>query len=186
MALFNVPTAENSTAIQYVMNTSTGAWCRFEGWNANCFEVFNDDLYFGGNGVVYKAWDGLNDNTSNINYEMKTAFDYLDSRSSLKRYTMLRPLLATDASISPSIELCVDFEDKIPTSTATFTSNSGSEWDTTDWDVGDWAGDPAINKQWYSAQGVGYCASTKIRGGVKDIQVYLNAIDYQYEGGGSI
>ena len=46
--LFNVPTVEGEQAEQHVVNVLTGAWCRFTGMNAVCWEVFNDDLYFGG------------------------------------------------------------------------------------------------------------------------------------------
>jgi hypothetical protein len=41
------------------MNTINGSWWKFTGWSANCFELFGDELYYGGNGTVYKAWQGL-------------------------------------------------------------------------------------------------------------------------------
>ncbi len=47
-AILNVPTSENAAAVQCVMNTITGAWCKFVGWNMNCFAVFKDQLYAGG------------------------------------------------------------------------------------------------------------------------------------------
>lgn len=186
MVLFNVPTAENSTAIQYVMNTATGAWCRFEGWNANCFEVYNDELYFGGNGTVWKAWDGLSDNDTNITGDVKTAFDYFDQHSQSKRFTMVRPLIATDGAVNPAMEINVDFEDRVPTGTASFSAVTGATWDVSAWDVSDWAASAAVNKQWFSAQGVGNCAALRMRVGCKGIDVYLNAVDYMYEPGGAI
>jgi hypothetical protein len=45
----NVPQRPGVTQYQYVMNTITGAWCRFTKWNANCWQVKGDVLYFGGN-----------------------------------------------------------------------------------------------------------------------------------------
>src|SRR5262249_39569 len=54
--LLNVPISEGSIQYQFVMNTLTGAWCRFTGQNANCWEVWKDNLYYGTNdGVVRKA-----------------------------------------------------------------------------------------------------------------------------------
>ena len=51
--IINVPSVEDSLSHQYVMNTITGAWCKFEGWNAFCWELSGDKLYFGGeNGVL--------------------------------------------------------------------------------------------------------------------------------------
>ncbi len=68
MAILNVPTAENVSAHQYVMNTLTGAWCRFTGWDFNCFAVFNDKLYAGTNvGTVVEAWRGAIDGVTRRN-----------------------------------------------------------------------------------------------------------------------
>jgi hypothetical protein len=48
--IINVPqTSGRHTQYQYVMNTITGPGARFTGWNANCFAVMRDVLYFGGN-----------------------------------------------------------------------------------------------------------------------------------------
>jgi hypothetical protein len=46
MYIVNVPLTATQYE-QYVRNTSTGAWCRFTGWNACTFGVFADRLYFG-------------------------------------------------------------------------------------------------------------------------------------------
>ncbi len=60
--IVNVPEIEGMTQVQIVMNTVTGAWCRFEGMDANCWAVANDQLYFGGNyGTVYNAAVGFQD-----------------------------------------------------------------------------------------------------------------------------
>src|SRR6185503_31253 len=55
-AILNVPVTANSEQRQYVMNTVTGAWCRFLGENANAWEVWQDRLFYGGNaGQVVEA-----------------------------------------------------------------------------------------------------------------------------------
>lgn len=51
----NVP-VQDDLQEQYVMNTITTSWCRFTGWGAYCWETFNDNPYFGGNGFVAQAW----------------------------------------------------------------------------------------------------------------------------------
>ena len=63
--LMNVPIAVGQQQ-QYVMNNITKSWCNFTGWNANCFELFQDNPYFGGDGYVAAAWNGTVDDTSNI------------------------------------------------------------------------------------------------------------------------
>ena len=81
MLFLNVPVAVGSQQ-QYVMNTISGAWSNFTNMPANCWELWNDILYFGGNGVVYKAWNGTNDNGANIVGEALPAFNYFGSATS--------------------------------------------------------------------------------------------------------
>ena len=67
----------NTSQVQYVQNFLNGAWTQFQGWNANCFEIFNDELYFGGNnGVVTNAYQGPADLVSPIVADMQCAFNY--------------------------------------------------------------------------------------------------------------
>lgn len=63
--LLNFPTgvALDAHRYQYVMNTKTGMWCRFVGWDALCFAVFNRKLYYGLNsGQISEANNGADDN----------------------------------------------------------------------------------------------------------------------------
>jgi hypothetical protein len=65
-ALFNIPIT-STTAIQYVVNSQTGAWTKFTNQNASSWAAYNGDLYFGGQGgIVYKADTGTDDNGANI------------------------------------------------------------------------------------------------------------------------
>jgi len=111
LAILNVPVTENYAAIQYVMNTLTGAWCRFTGLNANCWAVFNDIPYFGGNDGVVRRWDsGPSDSGVAITGTMRTAFNYFGDRNHRKRYTMMRPLMTTNGeAVTPGYCVNTDF-----------------------------------------------------------------------------
>ena len=56
--IVNVPKAEDGEHEQYVMNTITKSWCRFQEWDAEDFAIFNGELYFTSGTAVYKAWSG--------------------------------------------------------------------------------------------------------------------------------
>lgn len=46
----------------FVMNTETGAWCRYTGWDVRCAVVFQHGLYFGReDGLIVEAENGGND-----------------------------------------------------------------------------------------------------------------------------
>lgn len=164
MAILNVPVVESAEQEQFVMNATTGAWCRFTGQNANCWEIFRDRAYFGDNdGVVRMADEALADEGSDIVASMRGAFNYYGVRGRLKRWTSLRPLITTNASVNPNIALNVDFGMNAPLND--LVSEGGSNvplWDLVDWDEFNWASEAEISAIWTTTSGVGYCASVRM------------------------
>lgn len=164
MALLNVPVQEGVTQHQYVANTVTGAWCRFTGINANCWEVFNDTLYFGGNsGYVGKADTGPNDNGTAITADLKTAFNYFGARGTLKRFPMIQPVIVSDGVATPAILVNTDFRDETPTSPGATTTSGALLWDAFYWDVDYWPVDVTVSQAWASSAAVGQCAAIRMR-----------------------
>lgn len=183
MLIVNVPITEGNLQEQYVMNTITKAWGRFDSWNANCFEIFNDEPYFGSNGFVGRAWNGLVDNTSNINATAKQAFNYFGQRGKLKRWTMLRPVILTNGSPGLNMSLNVDFEDSGSTAVLSYTASSGSLWDTAVWDTDVWGGGLIVQKAWQGVNGIGYCAAPRLQAASQGIEVYWASSDIVMERG---
>lgn len=186
--IFNIPTAENSISEQYVMNTITKAWCKFTGWNANTFAIFNGELYFGTAGAVYKAWTGAADvGNVNIVADGKTAFSYFGSHSQEKRFTLYRPILAVNGTLNFLTGLDVDFNDTPISGTATYSVTSGARWDVSLWDASYWAANLQIQKAWTSPQqNMGYSAAGKLKITTNALTVQWMAGDYVYEHAGVI
>ena len=191
--IVNVPVTEGEEQHQHVINTVTGSWCRFTGMNANCWSVYSDDLYFGGNdGTVYLADTGIGDttiagdeyDTANTVGEIFPAFNYFGRRGQLKRFTMARPVISTDGVVAFAHIMNTDFSDLSPTNFIVTSNTSGSAWDEAEWDEAAWAGDTVIQKGWLSSRGLGYCGSLRLRVDTNAIQVSVNSIDYVFEPGG--
>lgn len=164
-AILNVPVVENENQEQYVMNTLSGAWCRFIGQNAVCWELYNDDLFFGGNdGVVFEADTGSTDNNQTIRYDMMLAFNYFGLKGRLKRFTECRALLTTDQQVQPGIAFNVDFKDDAPITSPTTASRPGALWDSplALWDNALWAQGIISQSNWTGVSGIGYCASIRM------------------------
>lgn len=163
-AILNVPAEENDSQQQYVMNTVTGAWCRFLSMQANVWETFQDRLFFGGNnGVVYEADVGGTDDGDAIECDMMGAFNYFSARGNLKRWSMIRPILTTDGTVSPGVALNVDFADNANISVPDSSITPGAQWDVALWDVAVW---PETNRtigDWTTVAGIGYCASIRTK-----------------------
>jgi len=185
MVLFNIPQTENTTQIQFVMNTLTGSWCRFTGLNAACWSLFNDELYFGGNsGTVWKADTGFQDDGGGITGDIKTAFNYYGSRGQQKLFKMIRPIFSSNGSPGFLLDLNVDFEDREPTSSPTVTPNAGALWDVAVWDVDVWGAGETIRRDWVGVAGMGMSAAIRLRITSDGASCTLNSFDVATEMGG--
>ena len=180
----NVPVLASASQNQYVMNTITKNWTKFTGWEANCWAILNDDLYFGGAGVVAKAWDTLADAGTDIDATAIQAFNYLGNRSQQKQFTMIRPTFFQTGTVSAFGGVNVDFDQAdISTSLETVTP-SGALWDTAVWDTDLWAPEFMTTLVWQGANGIGYCCAPRIKATVNGVQLQWAASDIVFRRGG--
>lgn len=188
MAILNVPIEEGATQEQYVMNTITGAWCKFSGMNANCWAVYKDDLYFGGNdGVVYKADTGGVDVATAIDAIGQGAYNFYDSMGVLKQWRMLQPLITTDSDSRPSIGISTDFKDNVALGTPTASVLASALYDIAVYDVDVYAVEGRTVADWTSISGVGQCASVHFRAqtaSTGEVVMRLNGFNVIHENGG--
>lgn len=185
--ILNVPEAFNATIHQWVLNPVAKSWWRYQDWNANCWELQQDALYFGENTRVFLADVGLSDAGMAITIDCKPAFSYFGSTGSLKNFLMAQPIMQSNAAIYPQVTLNVDFNDVINPSPP-FTGNTTSPWDTSPWDITPWAGDVAniSIKQWQGIAGFGYAASGRISMLLSNVSAQWFATNYLYTSGGPI
>lgn len=180
----NIPVSDGSSQQQYVMNTITGAWCNFSGWNANCWCLFNDDPYFGGNGYVGKAWNGYSDAGTAIQASCLQAFNFMGSAESRKRGTMIRPTLFTNGSPAIYGNINWDFDTSDTTAALTFSPTTYGTWDSGVWDSAVWGSDTAVQNNWQGATGTGKAAGIRLKVSASGIQVQWVSTDVVFEEGG--
>lgn len=185
MLLLNVPTS-STTSYQLAMNTISGAWSQFTGWDATTFVLFNDELYFGGSTYVAHAWDTSADDGANIPFEAQQAFSYMGGGGQLKKLSMIRPLISTDGTPTLLLGVNTDFDQSSPTSVPSFTPSTYATWDNSTWDVGIWGGDLTLKKDWQTAFGLGYCFAAHIKGGIQGAALHWSATDFMLEDGGMV
>ena len=182
----NVPVSVGSQE-QFVMNNITKAWCRFTGWHANCFNLLNDDLYYGGNEYVAKAWTtgstGYEDDTSNIEGFVLQAFNYFESRGVKKYFTRARPSLFSNGQPAINIDLNVDFDLLRSTAALAYTPISVGVWNTALWDTGLWGQDTVISNNWQGVTGIGFCASVQLNSSSRNLQIQWASTDIVYQMG---
>ena len=189
MLIINVPVVYNlpspSITHQYAMNTISGAWSRFIGWNAHCWAEFNGAIYFGTDTSVVHAWTGTADLGANIESEVQQAFSYFGSRA-LKNWRMARPILRADIQPGLLLGFGVDYNMTDPVGSPTYASSTASLWDSGIWDSAIWGGDLTIFKDWQGIFGLGYCGSLHIKTASKSSNCTWASTDYLLEDGGVI
>lgn len=186
MLIVNVPTTTTGSGQQqYVMNTITGAWCRFLDIDAGCWALFQDEPYFGGEGFVGKFWSGYADNSTNINGEALQAFSYFGKRGKLKHFKMARPVLSSTGTPAILAGLNVDFDTSALLGALTFSPTTQALWDAALWDVGVWSGDLTVRKNWQTMAAIGVAAAMHVKS-AQQLETHWMASDFIYENGGMI
>lgn len=148
LAIINVPVTELGTSMQFVQNIQTGAWCRFLGLNAYCWEIVNDNIFFGTTDGVHQ-WDmGVTDNGTDLVCEVLCAYNYFGNVNQ-KNFTMCRPILNATANVFPAIEIDTDFQATTPIAVPTVISGRSM--------------DLSVRADWNGAQGVGFCGAVHMQ-----------------------
>ena len=162
--IVNVPLLDVDGSVQaeqHVMNTNTGRWCKFRGWDAITFCVFQNNLFFGSESGVHRANYFTDDDGEMIQYTGVTAFQGMGAPERRKQLTSAA--IVSDYVQTPSIKLTglTDFyvpnlgEFLVPP------EETESEWDTSDWDEHEWASEEGVFSQrtgqlWQPVTAFGY------------------------------
>lgn len=117
--IINVPTGA-ATAVQFVMNTITGAWCKFTGLNASSWVVYQDNLYFTSSdaNVVMKADYGYADEVpgdpvpTEINprtIKLWTAYNGFDDPAIEKQFVSAIPYIYMSEGFQLTMDIDVNY-----------------------------------------------------------------------------
>lgn len=128
---------------QFVQNTTTNAWTRYDGWDGLCWTVFNRRLYFGTyDGRVMLADEGTDDDGEDIHLDCKQAYNSFEdgygSGQATKHFHFARLTVASEGTPPVSGEISVDFIEDQPDYMSALDPGGGAVWDVATWDVAEW------------------------------------------------
>ena len=179
----NVPVATGQQE-QYAMNTITTSWCKFKGWSAFCWEIFNENPYFGSAGVVNKAWDdGYADGAANIAGTCLQAFNYFGSRGVKKYFTRARPSLFTNGQPQIQLGMNIDFDTMDTSAALSYSGSAFGSWGSGLWDSMLWGSDLQITNSWQGITGIGYCGALQLKSASSGLQIEWAATDVVFQTG---
>lgn len=192
--ILNVPSGAGITGGQLVMNSITGAWCRFD-LPALTFCEFGDYIYFSDiAGRVLKYGDTSVDNVlmdgsggSPIIAGFQQAYSYFGDPASNKHYKLVRPVFLSTDNPNYLVTISPDFApgglDSLGTPGLQIVPHS--VWDQALWDAGQWSPSPTSYQKWDGVFGAGYCASLIIKV-MSTIDIQYSACNWAFEKGVSL
>jgi hypothetical protein len=202
MVIINLPQTTTAPNTQFVGNGRTGAWCRYVGWDAQCFEVGGtnlDQLLFGtSNGRVMQGESGGFDDGKPYTMTIFPSFsdlaktDYnfpsLSQSAERKQIKMIRPRLQTVGMISPQVTMRVDYDQSIPLPpAASFGGPPGPPlWGVAKWGVDVWPQTAFLAQSWLAAAALGTTLSPVVQitfGQTATPVVNLTSLDLLFETG---
>jgi len=182
----NVPTLPSiSQSVQYVMNTITGAWCKFTNMNAQCWEVVGNGIYFGGASAVYKAWTGQFDLLGQVQADALQSFSNFRTEARTKYFTMVRPSIVADGNPSILYGLNLDFLQQPASGALSFLPTvNAMVWGSMVWGSMVWGGGLQQRSQWQTVGGLGRYAALRMTVQSNGSQVQWNETGFLYQVGG--
>lgn len=191
MGIINLPKATPSDKTQYIANVRTGAWARYTGWDANCFCVYNNLLYYGASdGRVMQAETTGADDGGNYTMTIFPSYNSLGSPGARKQVKLARPLTQANFTVTPQLTVKVDFDTSPPNApTSSAAVGFGSTWGSATWGTSIWGSSLSTQADWRAVTGVGAVIApvyqvTVSMAATPDLRT--SAIQIQYEDGNTL
>jgi hypothetical protein len=186
MLILNVPITDGVQ--QFVMHTITKSWGQFTGIQAYCWEVSGKNgMYFGSDGYVGWFYSQASDNGDNITGKVQQAYSYFNSRGTLKRFTLARPIIITDNTLPTVLcNISIDFDPVLPAGQVTYSPSSAptGKWDSAIWDTSTFTGGFTLNKVWQGVTGIGFAGGLAISVASQGVDFHWASTDIVFETGG--
>lgn len=177
----------------FVVNTETGAWTRFTGWDTRSLAVFEGALYFGtSDGRVMLANAGGNDDGSVYTCSVALHFDHFRRPGQYKTLKQARATFRSSKPFNPQLSASVDYAVNLPSPPSSVADFVVDEWDSGLWDTALWDGgssESVTSTRWVSVVGAGFAHSLQLQTtfGISPMpDAELQTIDCTFEIGGLV
>lgn len=182
LLIINVPTAERSTAVQFVMSTKTGAWSRWTGLESNVWALKGAQMYFGLNdGTTSRFGHVSTDDGTPINAFLVQAYNaFGDPRR--KRFLRFRPQLHRPPDYAPLVDILLEYDPDIPVYSPPTAASSGTAWGSA-WGSPWGSGANVSTFGWQVIHGTATAAALVISASTKSTMQYNGGL-VSYEVGG--
>jgi hypothetical protein len=182
--LFNVPVIGYSVYNQFVLSHESQAWFKITDWNALCFAVHNQNLYFADSTGDIKIADfGESDDDKAI------LFDYMQSwyefeKVGRKKFNMAQVTIKATSVPKITVDMNVDYKETQPTSQPGFAAEEvASPWNVSPWDTSPWSGSAVFYVNSFGLSNLGFVGALRYRGQLKNSSHELMGFRIAFEEG---
>ena len=202
----------STTATMLVYSIDNKAWTQFALYSGeHCISScqFNNLPYYGSNqGIIYKGETGyadavdLSGNGQSIEYDIRTAFNFYNSRGNYKAFKDCRPIIKAKTGLTLNLGLDTDFKRQsiltsVTTPAALFTA-WGSQWGVGAGTINPYTGLPLATyyQPWssevdyifnrYAIAGQGHCAALRVGGAIKNSPCQFFGFEIRFALGGQV
>lgn len=193
--IVNIPTTANYPGKQFVMNSVTGAWTRFNLPDVLTFIEHDGALYFSDtNNRVLVYGQTTVDNVplggtsgNNVMAGFQQAFNYFDSPGFQKHFKMISPIFESGNFPGYRAGVVTDYNPNGLSTVGQAPAPTGgiSIWDVSDWDDGVWSPPNTAWQEWYGVAATGYAASLVLKTNTSIDTRYV-ATNWVYEEGAGL
>ena len=145
-AIVMLPTGKPNWAPRlFVVNTETGGWCEYDGWDCRCMGIFKRYAFYGDSaGQIVQMEAGGSD--LGQPYTMTIVWQYKDFGSSIKEKTchMLQTICRSNVKPKLKAGVAIDFSIKPQTPPASIPSYTSSSWGSAVWGVSKWGNSSVV------------------------------------------
>lgn len=190
MAIVAMPSYASLSKICFVVNTRTGAWARYTGWDIQCLGLFVDRMFFGtSDGKIMEAEVGGSDDGQVYTAVYAGLFDDFGAPAAIKEIVLGRATFLSTSVVNGKVSASTDYVVNLPTAPDVGSNPSdGNKWDQGLWDQAMWSDEVQVQREgvWKPVSGVGYSISPVVQvstGSPIPPQVELVSSDLIYQTG---
>lgn len=167
MLIINIPSVVQGGSLQLVENVVNTRWSTFLGMDASTWvSDYQEVPFYGTDTKVIQAWTGNTDAVTAANPAgnpitalVQQAYNYFGTPANNKQVGLYRPNFLTDRQVVWKASVVYDFSFFAPLIQVNPGQPGIPLWDTAIWDQARWAGGLHAQKQWASAEGMGFAGS---------------------------
>lgn len=190
----------HESSVSFVANIQTGRWAKYIGWDAQCFAVFGEHMYFADRaGAVFAAERGGSDGGAAYVARVSYIANDLESPVQFKSSGLARGVFQATGSPIVQLSVSADYDVNFPALPPIYapTGGTGAKWDVSLWDQAKWDDDglghlivkPTYSTGWVSIAAQGYAMSPQVQmviNGAGKPDIELVQIDLMIEAGASV